>query len=73
MAKESVHTTLRAQPQTFENWRVTGLKWVSQWLEEIHGNQHNHDFNKRSTEGKGMRRDDILKIMAASAHLQDGH
>ena len=44
-------------------------------LEEMLNNQYNHDFNERSTEEKGMSREDIrfLKIMDESAQLQDGH
>lgn len=44
-------------------------------LEEMLKNQYNHDFNERSTEDKGMSREDIkfLKIMDESAFLQDGH
>lgn len=44
-------------------------------LEEMLSNQYNHDFNERSSEEKGMSREDIrfLKIVDESAQLQDGH
>lgn len=44
-------------------------------LEEMLSNQYSQDFNERSSEEKGVSREDIrfLKIMDESTQLQDGH